>query len=104
MPSTGRSSAPTRPRTRPASTTPPPGAGPGPSRPGSLEELGSLSPPLKGLKNIPLYEVEAFTRHLDDPQWRWYSHDPATLRAADPHYRDPSDFKRSNFAYFDRKK
>src|SRR4051794_856211 len=52
----------------------------------------------------PIYDVPAFTRHLADKQWRWYSHDPATLRAADGHYRDFRDIKRDNFAYFDRKK
>ena len=55
------------------------------------------------LNDIPLYEVAAFTRQLADAQWRWYSHDPATLRAADATYRDPLDFKTDNFSYFDRK-
>ncbi len=59
---------------------------------------------LKALKDAPIFEVEAFTRHLDDAQWRWYSHDPGTLRAADGRYRDPGDIKRENFAYYDRKK
>jgi phospholipase C len=55
------------------------------------------------LSNIPIYEVAAFTRQLADAQWRWYSHDPATLRAADAHYRDVTDFKTGNFSYFNRK-
>ena len=55
------------------------------------------------LANIPLFDQAAFTRQLDDAQWRWYSHDPATLRAADGTYRDPLDFKTDNFSYFDRK-
>jgi phospholipase C len=46
--------------------------------------------------------VEAFTRQLRDEQWRWYSHDPATLRAADKLYRS-FDRRRQNFAYFNRK-
>ncbi len=54
------------------------------------------------LDNVPLYDLAAFTRHLADGQWRWYSHDPATLRAVDPTYRDPTDFKTGNFSYFDR--
>jgi hypothetical protein len=37
----------------------------------------------KKLPDPPLYDVAAFTRHLDDSQWRWYSHDPATLRGVD---------------------
>jgi hypothetical protein len=32
------------------------------------------------------------------------SHDPATLRAADAHYRDVTDIKRDNFTYYDRKR
>jgi phospholipase C len=58
----------------------------------------------KKLRNIPVYEVEAFTRQLEESQWRWYSHDPATLRAIDRRYRNFTDLNRSNFAYFDRKK
>jgi phospholipase C len=61
-------------------------------------------PGLSALANAPIFDVPAFTRHLDDPQWRWYSHDPGTLRAIDGHYRDPGDLKRDNFSYFDRKK
>ncbi len=55
------------------------------------------------LGNAPIFDVAAFTHQLADEQWRWYSHDPATLRAADGRYRDPGDIKRDNFAYFDRK-
>jgi phospholipase C len=55
---------------------------------------------LHQLENAPIYEVEAFTRQLDDEQWRWYSHDPATLRAADEKYRHFDE--RDNFAFFDR--
>lgn len=58
---------------------------------------------MKALKGAPIYDVEAFTRHLTDKQWRWYSHDPATLRAADGHYRRFSDIMRDNFAFYDRK-
>jgi phospholipase C len=61
---------------------------------------------LTGLKlpgDPPLYEVPAFTRHLEEAQWRWYSHDPATLRCADGLYRKPGDLKKENFRYFERK-
>src|SRR4051812_15987907 len=58
----------------------------------------------KLLRNIPVFEVEAFTRHLDDAQWRWYSHDPATLRAADARYRDLLHLHRDNFTYFNRRR
>jgi phospholipase C len=47
--------------------------------PGFLDKLAELFSPLKALTGAPIYDVPAFTRHLDDQQWRWYSHDPATL-------------------------
>jgi phospholipase C len=56
------------------------------------------------LRNAPIYSVEAFTRQLEDRQWRWYSQDPATLRAADGLYRELRHLNRDNFAYFDRTK
>jgi phospholipase C len=68
-----------------------------------LREVKGL--PLVGaLAGAPIFEVEAFTRQLHDSQWRWYSHDPATLRAADKLYRDFTHPKRGNFTYFSRKK
>jgi phospholipase C len=60
--------------------------------------------PLKALENAPIFDVPAFTRQLADEQWRWYSHDPATLRAVDSAYRGSDGVKRDNFAFFDRKK
>lgn len=37
----------------------------------------------------PIYALPSFVRYLDenDVDWRWYSFDPGTLRAADPAYR-----------------
>jgi phospholipase C len=58
---------------------------------------------LRRLKGMPLYDVPAFTRQLRRDQWRWYSHDPATLRAADGAYRDAGNLMRDNFAFFDRR-
>jgi len=55
------------------------------------------------LKNAPIFELEAFTRHLEDEQWRWYSYDPATLRGADGAYRNFHQLGGKNFAYFNRK-
>jgi phospholipase C len=72
--------------------------------PALLDRLAGLIGPLKVLAGAPIYDVPAFTRQLDDSQWRWYSHDPATLRAADAHYRMADDLKADNFAFFDRKK
>ena len=39
--------------------------------------------------NPPIYDLPTFVRHLDEcnVEWRWYSFDPGTLRAADPEYR-----------------
>jgi phospholipase C len=69
-----------------------------------LAKLKGL-PGVDGLRNAPLYEVAAFTRQLEPKQWRWYSHDPATLRAADREYRKlGSLLNRDNFAYVDRTK
>lgn len=70
----------------------------------SLITALKIIPGVSKLGNIPVYEVEAFTRHLNAKQWRWYSHDPATLRGADKLYRDFRNLNRDNFAYFDRKK
>jgi phospholipase C len=56
------------------------------------------------IKDAPIYDVPAFPRHLRDEQWRWYSHDPGTLRAVDGRYRDFSHGHRDNFTYFDRKR
>ncbi|MDX6610637.1 MAG: phospholipase [Solirubrobacterales bacterium] len=76
-------------------------------KPGLLDELFKV---IKGLPRVgaiadaPIFKVEAFTRQLQDSQWRWYSHDPATLRAADKLYRRIRDLKRDNFTYFNRKK
>ncbi|MDX6671095.1 MAG: phospholipase, partial [Solirubrobacteraceae bacterium] len=56
------------------------------------------------LPAVPIYDVPAFTRYLQDPQWRWYSHDPATLRAVDSRYRNWRKLQRDNFTYFDRRR
>jgi phospholipase C len=68
-----------------------------------LREVKGL-PLVGGIAGAPIFEVEAFTRQLHDSQWRWYSHDPATLRAADKLYRDFRHIKRDNFTYFNRKR
>jgi phospholipase C len=54
-------------------------------------------------KKFPLYDVPAFTRQLGDAQWRWYCHDPATLRLTDSRYRQLGQPMRDNFAFFDRR-
>lgn len=68
-----------------------------------LKEISGL-PVVGGLEGAPIFDVPAFTHQLHDSQWRWYSHDPATLRAVDSFYRDFRHINRDNFAYFNRKK
>jgi len=71
--------------------------------PGVLKLLPALfKRQLSLLRHAPIYKVEAFTRQLAEGQWRWYSHDAATLRAADPRYRRFGDIDGDNFAFFDR--
>jgi phospholipase C len=67
-----------------------------------LERLTKL-PIVKALRGAPVHDVPAFTRHLADRDWRWYAHDPATLRAVDGQYRDFGDLRQDNFAWFDRR-
>jgi phospholipase C len=54
-------------------------------------------------RSPPLYALASFPRHLDERgvDWRWYSHDPGTLRAIDPCYRLDNHHR---FAYFDARK
>jgi phospholipase C len=53
-------------------------------------------------RHPPIYDRGAFVRHLeaDDVPWRWYSHDPGTLRLIDQRYQLGYD---REFAYFNRK-
>ncbi len=59
------------------------------------------------VRDAPLYKGRAFPRWLRQDQWRWYSHDPATLRAADSAFRPRGERNRystdANFAYFNRR-
>jgi phospholipase C len=60
----------------------------------------------KALKDAPIYDRPAFVRWLPDQAWRWYSHDPATLRMIDSRYRPGGErggLWDENFAYFNRK-
>ncbi|HKO25818.1 MAG TPA: alkaline phosphatase family protein [Solirubrobacteraceae bacterium] len=51
----------------------------------------------------PLYALPSFVRYLDSAEvdWRWYSFDPGTLRAADPEYRLSHH---DHFGYVDARK
>jgi phospholipase C len=70
---------------------------------GLLKALPDL-PPLRQLRSLPVFDEPAFTRQLADDQWRWYSHDPATLRLIDARYRRAEHPMRDNFAFFDSRK
>jgi phospholipase C len=58
-------------------------------------------------RELPMYDGEAFPRWLKQHQWRWYSHDPSTLRMADSAFRPGGDRDKystdANFAYFNRR-
>jgi phospholipase C len=56
------------------------------------------------LRSAPIFDQKAFTRQLRPEQWRWYSHDPGTLRLIDSKYRQVAKLMRDNFAFFDRRK
>jgi phospholipase C len=69
---------------------------------GVAREVGGL---VDQLAKVPIYDAEAFTRQLTADRWRWYAHDPATLRAVDATYRNfnPIDQPyKENFAFFNR--
>ena len=57
-----------------------------------------------------LFDVPTFVRQLavDPKVWRWYSHDPATLRLADSHFRPVAgggvaDLLSDHFRFFDKR-
>jgi phospholipase C len=54
------------------------------------------------------WDFPSFPRFLDQAKvmWRWYSHDPGSLRVADSEYRRPGDgldFHKDHFRFFDRR-
>ena len=65
--------------------------------------LVGLKKQWQALEHAPIYDLPAFTHQLRPEQWRWYSYDPATLRAADGYYRQLNHVDRKNFAYVNRK-
>jgi phospholipase C len=62
---------------------------PGATWPNRLYALTGQAAGSRDDASPPLYALPTFVRYLDEAQvdWRWYSFDPATLRAADPEYR-----------------
>lgn len=73
---------------------------------GPRDELPLPKKAAELLKHAPIYDRPAFVRWLDEEAWRWYSHDPATLRMIDSRYRPGGEEgagSDENFAYFNRK-
>jgi phospholipase C len=68
-----------------------------------LLDLLTRIPGFKKVRGFPIYDERAFTHQLNERDWRWYGHDPATLRAVDSAYRDLDDLKQDNFAWFNRR-
>ncbi len=62
---------------------------PGATWPNRLYSIAGRAEGSRDDKAPPLYSLPSFPRYLDqhDVDWRWYSFDPGTLRAADPEYR-----------------
>jgi phospholipase C len=76
---------------------------PGATWPNRLYSLAGQAAGSRDDVSPPLYELPTFVRYLDEANvdWRWYSFDPATLRAADPAYRLSSH---DHFAFVDARK
>lgn len=75
---------------------------PGPTWPNRLYATAGQSGGTTSNRRPPIYDLATFVRKLDadDVSWRWYSHDPGTLRGIDGRYRLEHD---DEFAYFARK-
>ena len=78
------------------------GSVPGPTWPNRLYAVAGQSGGTTSNRRPPIYDLATFVRKLDtdDVSWRWYSHDPGTLRGIDGRYRLGHD---DEFAYFARK-
>jgi phospholipase C len=76
---------------------------PGATWPNRLYSLAGQAAGSRDDISTPLYELPTFVRYLDESNvdWRWYSFDPATLRAADPAYRLSNH---DRFAFVDARK
>jgi phospholipase C len=76
---------------------------PGSTWPNRLYALAGQAAGSRSDIPVPIYALPTFVRYLDEGgvDWRWYSFDPGTLRAADPEYRLSHH---DNFAYVDQRK
>lgn len=75
---------------------------PGATWPNRLYAVAGRAAGSRSNKWPPIYNVPSVFRHLDAAgvTWRWYGHDPGTLRAIDREYMLGPD---ANFAYFNRR-
>jgi phospholipase C len=75
---------------------------PGATWPNRLYSLCGQAAGSKDPKQVPIYDVPSFVRHLETNKvsWRWYTHDVGTLRFTDSKFRLGYVDK---FAYFDRR-
>lgn len=75
---------------------------PGSTWPNRLYAVAGTAPDRANRKPLPIYDESTVFRHLDEAgvSWRWYAHDPGTLRALDGRYRLGHD---DNYAYFNRR-
>jgi phospholipase C len=76
---------------------------PGATWPNRLYSLAGQAAGSRDDIAVPIYALPTFVRYLDEANadWRWYSFDPATLRAADPEYRLSHH---DRFGYVDQRK
>jgi phospholipase C len=76
---------------------------PGATWPNRLYSIAGRAEGSRDDKSPPIYELPSFPRYLDQHgvDWRWYSFDPATLRAVDPEYRLGNHHR---FAFVDSRK
>ena len=76
---------------------------PGATWPNRLYALAGRAADSRDDVSPPIYALPSFPRYLDEHKvdWRWYSFDPATLRAVDPAYRLSNHHR---FAFLDSRK
>jgi phospholipase C len=76
---------------------------PGATWPNRLYSVAGCAEGTRDDKPTPIYQLPSFPRYLDrhSVDWRWYSFDPATLRAVDPEYRLTNHHR---FAFLDSRK
>lgn len=75
---------------------------PGATWPNRLYAATGKAAGSKDGKKVPIYDLPAFIRHLQNKRvsWHWYAHDISTLRVIDSKYRIG---EYSHFSYFDRR-